>query len=400
MAAKTNTAPARDPNQIRATIRSLVDEVVRPNAERIDRTGEFPRDNLRALAHAGWNSVLFSAAQGGLGLGHPEFALAAEELGRACASTALVYVMHVGAAQTIALFGNEDQKRRFVVGAREGLVGTYSTSEKASGGHWWFNFSQAKRDGEDYLVTAEKSFTTSSGQADYYVVQTRTPDSKGPTDITFFIVDGKAPGITAGPWEALGVHGNHSGPIKYDNVRVAQRDRLGAEGQGKDIIYHGVSPVYLIGLGAAWHGVARGALEEVTAYATRTVHRDFERRLADYQVLRQQLAEAKVLVESLRPWQQALAVQLDALQAAGKPQGEILLPLTEFKVHAAEVANRVTKLALDVSGGYGYKRGPLERAFRDARAAIGMGPSNNIAREWIGKTLVGLPLELFEAGGE
>ena len=69
-------------------------------------------------------------------------------------------------------------------------------------------------------------------------------------------------------------------------------------------------------------------------------------------------------------------------------------------MHAAEVANQVTRLALDVSGGYGYKRGPLERYFRDARAAIGMGPSNNIAREWIGKTLVGLPLELFEANGE
>ena len=196
------------------------------------------------------------------------------------------------------------------------------------------------------------------------------------------------------------MHGNHSGPIKYDNVQVPRRDRLGAEGQGKDIIYHGVSPVYLIGLGAAWHGVARGALAAATEYVTRTIHRDFDRRLADYQVLRQQLGEAKVLVESLRPWQEALAAQLDELQAAGKPQGELLLPLTEFKVHAAEVANRVTKLTLDVSGGYGYKRGPLERYFRDARAAIGMGPSNNIAREWIGKTLVGLPLELFEAGGE
>jgi alkylation response protein AidB-like acyl-CoA dehydrogenase len=62
--------------------------------------------------------------------------------------------------------------------------------------------------------------------------------------------------------------------------------------------------------------------------------------------------------------------------------------------------NLVTRRALDISGGYGYKRGPIERYFRDARAAIAMGPSNNIAREWIGKSLVGLPLELFEAGGE
>lgn len=284
--------------------------------------------------------------------------------------------------------------------AREGLIGTYSTSEKASGGHWWFNFSQAEKDGDDYLLSAEKSFTTSSGQADYYLVQTRSPNAKGPTDIIFLIVDGKAPGIQPGVWDALGVHGNHSGPIKYDKVRVPTRDRLGAEGEGKEIIYHGVSPVYLVGLGAAWHGVARGALETVTQYALGTVHRDFNRRLADYQVLRQQLGTAKVLAASLPAWQQALAAELDELQAQGKPQGEILIPLTEFKVHAAEVANEVTRLALDISGGYGYKRGPLERYFRDARAAIGMGPSNNIAREWIGKTLVNLPLELFEANGE
>jgi alkylation response protein AidB-like acyl-CoA dehydrogenase len=385
---------------LRSQIRHLVDEVVRPRADEIDRNGTFPRENLRALARAGWNSVLAPRSLGGLELGHEAFALVAEEVGRACASTALVYVMHIGALQTILLFGNDDQRRRWVATARDGIIGTYSTSEKASGGHWWFNFSQARRDGDDYLVSAEKSFTTSSGQADYYVLQTRSPDAKGPTDITFFIVDGKAPGIFPGAWEALGVHGNHSGPIKYDNVRVPRRDRLGSEGQGKDIIYHGVSPVYLIGLGAAWHGVARGALETATEHLTRTIHRDFDRRLADYQVLRQQLGEAKVLVESLRPWQRALALELDQLQAAGRPQGEILLPLTEFKVHAAEVANRVAKLALDVSGGYGYKRGPLERSFRDARAAIAMGPSNNIAREWIGKTLVGLPLELFEAGGE
>jgi len=389
-----------DYESLRTAIRGIVDEVIRPNAERTDAEGTFPRANLAALGRAGWNGVLLPKELGGLGLDHVAFAIAAEEIGRACASTALVYVMHVGAAQTIALYGNDDQKRRWLAPARDGVIGTYSTSEKASGGHWWFNFSEAGRDGDDYVLNAEKSFTTSSGQADYYLVQTRSPGAKGPTDISFFIVDGKSPGIRPGKWDALGVHGNHSGPIAYDHVKVGQRDRLGKEGEGKDIIYHGVSPVYLIGLGAAWHGVARGALEEITRYATATVHRDFERRLADYQILRSQIGEAKVLAESVGFWQRGLAERLDELWTAGKPQGEILIPLTEFKVHAAEVANAVTRRALDVSGGYGYKRGPLERAFRDARAAIAMGPSNNIAREWIGKTLVGLPLELFEAGGE
>jgi alkylation response protein AidB-like acyl-CoA dehydrogenase len=88
------------------------------------------------------------------------------------------------------------------------------------------------------------------------------------------------------------------------------------------------------------------------------------------------------------------------LWKAGKPQSEILIPLTEFKVHAAEVANKVAGIALSVTGGYGYRRGPIERSYRDARAAIAMGPSNIIVRDWIGKSLVGLPLELFYEGGE
>lgn len=389
-----------DYEAIRADIRALVDRTIAPNADHADRTGEYPRANLEALARAGWNGVLLPTALGGLGLDHVAFAMVAEEIARGCASTALVYVMHVGAAQTIALFGTDDQKARWLAPARDGLVGTYSTSEKASGGHWWFNFSQSARDGEGYRLNAEKSFTTSSGKADYYVFQTRSPDATGPTDITFFLVDGKSPGLEPGVWDALGVHGNHSGPLTYRDVKVPAKDRLGAEGQGKDILYHGVSPVYLVGLGAAWHGVARAALEETTRYATATVHRDFDRRLADYQILRASLGRAKVLVESVAALQLTRARELDAAIAAGRAQGELLLPLTEFKVHAAEVANEVAGVGLDVSGGYGYRRGKLERYFRDARAAIAMGPSNHIAREWIGKSLVGLPLELFEAGGE
>jgi alkylation response protein AidB-like acyl-CoA dehydrogenase len=91
---------------------------------------------------------------------------------------------------------------------------------------------------------------------------------------------------------------------------------------------------------------------------------------------------------------------LDELQAQGIPQVELLLPLIELKIHASEVANKATKATLDITGGYGYKRGVFERLFRDARAGIAMGPSNNIAREWIGKDLVGLPLKLWYEGGD
>ncbi|WP_027544383.1 acyl-CoA dehydrogenase family protein [Bradyrhizobium sp. WSM2254] len=379
---------------------AAIDATVKVNADRNDLESRFPRENLTALAEAGWTGVLNEPRFGGLGLGHVDFAEAAYRIGQADASTGLVYIMHVGAAQTINLFGSDDQKERWLKTRNGGLLGTYSTSERATGGHWWYNLSEASRDGEDYRVNAEKSFTTSSGQADFYVVQTRTPGAKDQADIVFFIVDGKSPGLEAKPWDALGVRGNHSGPIRYTNVRVPRRDRLGAEGQGKEIIYNGVSPVYLIGLGAVWEGVARGALSAAVAHTTSFVHKDRNKSLSDYQAIRQELGAAKVLVETLRPWRLELAARLDALWRAGKPQSEILIPLTEFKVHAAEVANKVAATALTVTGGYGYHRGPIERAFRDARAAIAMGPSNIIARDWIGKSLVGLPLELFYEGGE
>ncbi len=113
-------------------------------------------------------------------------------------------------------------------------------------------------------------------------MQTRTPGAKDQADIIFFIVDGKAEGIESRPWDALGVRANSSGPIRYSNVLVPQRDRLGAEGQGKEIIYDGVSPVYLIGLGAVWEGVARGALNAAIAHTTSFVHKDRNKSLSDY----------------------------------------------------------------------------------------------------------------------
>ena len=391
---------AIDYEHVRTEIRQIVTDVIRPNAERHDESGAFPRGNLETLARAGWNSVLFPESLGGKGLDHVAFAIAAEEIAAADASTALIYVMHVSATQAIYLYGSDDQKQRWVRASRDGKLGTFSTSERATGGHFWHNLSQARRDGDDYVLDLEKSFTTSAGHADYYVLTTQTPGATKPSDVTWFIVDGKQARITAGPWQALGVRANHSGPLRVDNVKVPARDRLGREGQGKEVLFDGGSPSYLLGLGAVWHGVARGALEETTGYATRTVHRDFDKRLADYQVLRQELGRAQVLVESLRPWQEVLATRIDALQAAGRPQGELLFPLIQFKVHASEAAAQVTRTGLDVSGGYGYKKGPLERYFRDARAGVVMGPSNTIAREWLGKGMVGLPLELWEVGGD
>ncbi len=379
--------------EIREKVRPIIENEIAPNAEIIDREGRFPRQSLVALAKEGWNSVTLPEKWGGLDLGYVGLSVVAEEIGRVDASTGLVYAMHIGAAQTINLFGNDDQKLRWLLPIRNGAIGTFSISEKASGGHVWYNLSQAKRDGEDYILNLEKSFTTSGGQSDFYVVSTRTADSKDPSDHSVFIVDGKDEGITAKPWKALGVRGNHSGPLKFENVRVSHQELLNAS--IVDVL-NGTGAI--LGLNAVWLGVAQGALDAAISHVTKTIHQDFNKSLADYQVIRQKLAEVKIQITGLRAWQLDLARHYDELVEANQSLLPLASELTEHKVQATELADFAARIAMDVAGGYGYIDGVFERLYRDARGGIPMAPSNNLAREQIGKEIVGLPLELWEEG--
>ncbi|MBA4536585.1 acyl-CoA/acyl-ACP dehydrogenase [Bacillus aquiflavi] len=384
--------------KIRTSIAPIIENMIKPNAKMIDKEGKFPRENLVALAKEGWNSVTLPEKWGGLDLGYLGFSIAAEEIGKVDASTALVYAMHIGATQVVNLYGNDDQKERWLLPIREGSIGTFSISEKATRGHVWFNLSQAERAEQDYIINAEKSFTTSGGQADFYILQTRTPETTDPSRVSYFIVDGHSKGISVKPWKALGVRGNHSGPISYRNVKVERRDLIGNEKLGNEIMDEGINPIYLVGLASAWLGVAQGALNAAVEHVTKAVNKGFNKNLADYQVIRQKLAEVKMQISALKAWQLDLARHHDELLAEGKSLSELAIEVIEFKVQTSELADFAARIAMDVAGGYGYQEGIFERLYRDARAGIPMAPSNNIARDQVGKDLVGLPLELWNEG--
>ncbi|MBS4178675.1 acyl-CoA dehydrogenase family protein [Lederbergia citrea] len=374
------------PEEVKEKIQSLVEDVIRPNADRLDREGEFPSENLASLGKAGWNSIFLPKELGGLELDYQSFGIVVQEIAKACPSTALVYSMNVGATIIIYKYGNEDQWHRWLKPLRNGKFGTIATSERASGGQYWISHSQAEYKDDGYVLNLEKSFVTSSGHADFYVLQTRSPHAEKLSDLSYFIVDGKQDGIETGVWDALGVRGNHSSPIRFNDIYVDRRDRIGEEGTGKSIIEN--SNVYIFGLAAAWTGTAIGIYNEVLAYARKS--------LANYQVIRNQLASAKIIIDSLSAWQKDIASQLEQWAQTNTPLPPDLRTLMiEFKVHASESANQVAQIAMDVAGGYGYKKGILERLYRDARAGIVMGPSNNLARELIGKEIVGIDTALW-----
>ena len=377
--------------EVKIQISKIIDLIIRPNADRIDRKGEFPSENLKALGEAGWNSILLPKELGGLALDYFAYGLVVREIAKACPSTALVYTMNIGATLIIYGYGNEDQWHRWLKPLREGKIGTIANSERATGGQHWLSESRAKFTDGGYLLNFEKSFATSSGYADFYVVQTRSPKSEVYSDLSYFIVDAKQDGIETGTWDALGVRGNHSSPIRLNNIFVDQRDLIGEEGTGKRIVED--SNAYIFGLGGAWTGTAIGIFNEAVAFAAKASGK--------HQVVRNQLASAKILIDSLCAWQNDIASRLNNWYQSGQPlPDELRTTLYEFKVHASETANQVAQIAMDVAGGFGYKKGTLERLYRDSRAGIVMGPSNNLARELIGKQIVGIDTSLWPEKNE
>lgn len=372
-------------------------EALEPGAEERDRSSIFPREPMRALATAGINSITVPEELGGLGLGHMEYALAAETLAQYDPSTTMVFVMHLSAVQTVNLCGTEEQKRRLLPPVREeGKIASLAFSEPGTGGHFWYCLSQARRDGQDYLFSKDSSFVTSAGNADWYIVETRSPDSDDPSNMLYFVVMGDQDGVSAGEFKALGMNGNSSGPMKWRDVRVARENRLAEEGEAAHWNDEAIDPLFLLGSSAVWMGIAQGALNNAIHHARTRVHKDFNKSIADYQLIRHYLARAQIHVDSARAMIYHVARTMDAHRAQGKGHGELLFDLWETKTHAADICIEVTNTALQVMGGFGYKRGKTERLLRDGRAGAVMGPSNEMCQEWIGRTLVGMDLGFWK----
>jgi alkylation response protein AidB-like acyl-CoA dehydrogenase len=390
-------ALSEEQQQLVALCHQLGAEALEPGAEERDRNALFPREPMRALARAGINSITLPREYGGLGLGYFAYALAAETLAQYDPSTAMVFVMHLSAVQTVNLAGSEEQKRRLLPPVREeGKIASLAFSEPGTGGHFWYCLSQAQRDGEGYRFSKDSSFVTSAGNADWYIVETRTPDSDDPANMLYFVVHGDQEGVSAGEFRALGMNGNASGPMTWRDVRVARENRLAGEGEAAQWNDDAIDPLFLIGSSAVWLGIAQAALDNAIHHAQTRVHKDFNKAIADYQLIRHYLARAQIHADSARSMVYSLARTMDDYRAQGKSHGELLFDLWETKTHAADVCIEVTNTALQVQGGFGYKRGKTERLLRDGRAGAVMGPSNEMCQEWIGRTLVGMDLGFWK----
>jgi len=376
-----------DQQKIVETVRKVADEAIAPRAADTDEKAAFPRESLRALADAGFYGLNVPKEFGGMGEGLRTMTAVLDEIAQRCASTAMVYKMHLcGVASYAAKPDVAGAQLRDAAAGKH--LSTLAWSEKGSRSHFWAPISQAQAVNGHLLLNAEKSFVTSADEADGYVVSTRTAGGTAPTDTMLYLVLKEDEGLTAsGPWNGLGMRGNASAPMRLANVKVDAGRALSDPSQGFATMLQTVLPVFAIGNAAISVGVCEAAVNSTTGHLTGKGFEHLGTKLADLPNLRDRLARMRIETDKARAH---LGSVLDAVES-GSPAA--MLMILESKAAAGDSALEVTDLGMKTCGGAAFaKHLSVERNFRDARALSVMAPTSDVLHDFIGKALCGMEL--------
>ncbi|HTL10951.1 MAG TPA: acyl-CoA dehydrogenase family protein [Bdellovibrionota bacterium] len=364
--------------------------VARENAAAVDKEGRFPEAAIRALGAKGLLGLTVPVELGGRGLGMPAFAAVAEELAKECASTAMVYVMHVSATQALASGARNPAREATLRAIAEGKhLTTLAFSEAGSRSQFWAPVSKMEKDADGYRVTAKKSWITSANHADSYVaVSLAQPATGGEPGLTVYSVKRGAVGIKSqDAFDGLGLRGNDSAPAFFEGVRVSPDDLLSAPAQGADLVLGVVLPWFALGSSAMAHGLCQKTLELAGGHLSGNSFEHLNQALRDLPVLRARYADMLTRTNASRS---LLAIALDRL---AKADPAAVLYVLQMRLDALESAVQVTDLGMKACGGAAFSKYlPLERAFRDARAGWVMAPTADHLREFVGRVSLGLPL--------
>lgn len=341
--------------------RKFAENEIKPIASEMDEAEEYDMELLAKLKKYGMFGIPFSRELGGEGADYLSYALCMEEVSKVDASTGITISVHTSLyCSCVNDFGTPDQKEKFLRPLIDGTkVGCFGLTEPNAGTDASGLQTKAVKDGDDYIITGSKVFTTNSGFADAFVVFAMTDKSKGTRGISAFLLEKGMEGLNvASDIPRMGIRAASNCEVAYEGVRVPAANLLGKEGDGFKIAMKALDGGR-IGIAAQSVGIAQGALNETIKYVKE--RKQFGKRIAQFQNTQFKIAELQTLIDAAR---------LMAYRAAvAKDEGEAYGPYAAMaKLFASDVANRVTRDCVQLHGGYGYSREyPVERAMRDAK---------------------------------
>ena len=350
----------REQELIRKMMQSFVENEVKPIAAEIDRTHEYPAENVAKLFQLGVMGMTVPKEYGGAGADQLSAAICTEEIAKACASTSDIVAGHTLCCVPILEHGTEAQKQKYLpMLTTGGVLGGMGITEPNAGSDASKSQTEAKLEGDHYVINGSKIFITNGPEAGVFVIFAMTAKSKGTKGLSAFIIENTFPGFSVGKMEnKMGLHGVHTAEIVFQDMIVPKENLLGKEGGGFKICMQTLD-VGRIGIAAQALGIAEGAMEEAIAYTKGRIQ--FGKPISKFQNTQFTFADMKLRCESAR----LLTYQAATIKEAGK---RCSLEAAMAKLSASETAMWVTTKALQMFGGYGYTNDyPMERMMRDAK---------------------------------
>jgi alkylation response protein AidB-like acyl-CoA dehydrogenase len=366
---------------LRELVRRIAQEQVGPRAAQIDASDEYPWDQRRLLAEHDILALPFAEEHGGTGTGTLMLQIAVEELARASAAVALILIVQELGTLPLRLFGNDEQKQRFLPRCASGEWSpAFCLSEAEAGSDPASMQCSARRDGDEWVIDGTKSWITNAGIADFYVVFAVTDRDQRRS--TAFVVESERPGLSVPKFEhKLGIHGSTTGTPVFDGVRVPDRNRIGDVGKGLAIALATLERSRL-GVAAQAVGIAQGATDYATDYAKQRLA--FGKPIIDLQAIQFKLADMQTSTAAARE----LLYKACVLADSGDAQAPMYSSMA--KLFASDTAMAVTVEAVQVLGAYGYTgEYPVERMMRDAKVTQIYEGTNEIQRLVVARQMRG-----------
>ena len=347
---------------IRDAIREISTDLIAPHAAEVDETSSFPQAAYDALRASGFHAPHIPQEYGGAGADALATCIVIEEVARACASSSLIPAVNKLGTMPVMLAASEEIKATYLprIASGESMF-AYALSEREAGSDTASMRCRATRDGDEWILSGQKSWISNAGVAEYYTVLAVTDtDGKRGSNVSAFVVEKSDPGFTFGePERKMGIKGSPTRELRFDGARIPGDRMIGEPGTGLKLALRTLDHTRIT-IGAQAVGIAQGALDFSLGYVKE--RQQFGKRIADFQGIQFMLADMAMELEAAR--------QLMYVAAAKSERNDADLAFfgAAAKCYASDVAMRVTTDAVQLLGGYGYTKDfPVERMMRDAK---------------------------------